>query len=69
MSRLLSSQDNRLHLSDTPVPERPQSRISLMRFYDIQRGRILLDGVDLRDWDLKALRENFAVVSAGSLSV
>src|SRR5687767_11887125 len=34
----------------------------LMRFYDIQRGRILLDGVDLREWDLKALRENFAVV-------
>src|ERR1700754_1802858 len=34
----------------------------LMRFYDIQRGKILLDGVDLRDWDLKALRENFAVV-------
>jgi ATP-binding cassette subfamily B protein len=34
----------------------------LMRFYDIQRGRILLDGVDLRDWDLSALRKNFAVV-------
>ncbi|HEY8411706.1 MAG TPA: ABC transporter ATP-binding protein [Pyrinomonadaceae bacterium] len=34
----------------------------LMRFYDIQRGRILLDGVDLRDWDLKELRQNFAVV-------
>ena len=34
----------------------------LMRFYDIQRGRILLDGVDVRDWDLKSLRENFAVV-------
>jgi ATP-binding cassette, subfamily B, multidrug efflux pump len=34
----------------------------LMRFYDIQQGRILLDGVDLRDWDLKALRKNFAVV-------
>jgi ATP-binding cassette, subfamily B, multidrug efflux pump len=34
----------------------------LMRFYDIQRGRILLDGVDLRDWDLRALRKNFAVV-------
>lgn len=34
----------------------------LMRFYDIQRGQILLDGVDLRDWDLKALRRNFAVV-------
>jgi ATP-binding cassette, subfamily B, multidrug efflux pump len=34
----------------------------LMRFYDIQKGRILLDGVDLRDWDLSALRKNFAVV-------
>jgi ATP-binding cassette, subfamily B, multidrug efflux pump len=34
----------------------------LMRFYDIQRGRILLDGTDLRDWDLKSLRQNFAVV-------
>jgi ATP-binding cassette subfamily B protein len=34
----------------------------LMRFYDIQRGRILLDGVDLRDWNLQSLRENFAVV-------
>lgn len=34
----------------------------LMRFYDIQRGQILLDGVDLRQWDLEALRRNFAVV-------
>jgi ATP-binding cassette, subfamily B, multidrug efflux pump len=34
----------------------------LMRFYDVQRGEIFLDGVDVREWDLKALRENFAVV-------
>jgi ATP-binding cassette subfamily B protein len=34
----------------------------LMRFYDVQRGRVLLDGVDVREWDLKQLRENFAVV-------
>ena len=34
----------------------------LMRFYDVQRGQILLDGVDVRAWDLKSLRENFAVV-------
>ncbi len=34
----------------------------LMRFYDVQRGRVLLDGVDVREWDLRALRENFAVV-------
>lgn len=34
----------------------------LMRFYDIQRGEILLDGVDIRQFDLLKLRENFAVV-------
>ncbi|MDQ3012168.1 MAG: ABC transporter ATP-binding protein/permease [Acidobacteriota bacterium] len=34
----------------------------LMRFYDIQQGEILLDGIDIRHWDLHRLRENFAVV-------
>lgn len=34
----------------------------LMRFYDVQKGRVLLDGIDVRDWDLHALRSNFAVV-------
>ncbi|MBL8203908.1 MAG: ABC transporter ATP-binding protein [Blastocatellia bacterium] len=34
----------------------------LMRFYDIQRGEILLDGINIKDWDLTRLRENFAVV-------
>ncbi len=34
----------------------------LMRFYDVQRGRVLLDGVDVREWNLRDLRENFAVV-------
>src|SRR4029077_2349456 len=34
----------------------------LMRFYDVQKGRILLDGVDIRDWELQSLRKNFAVV-------
>ncbi|MEO7538863.1 MAG: ABC transporter ATP-binding protein, partial [Pyrinomonadaceae bacterium] len=34
----------------------------LMRFYDVQKGRILLDGVDLRDWGLHDLRSIFAVV-------
>jgi ATP-binding cassette subfamily B protein len=34
----------------------------LMRFYDVQKGRILLDGVDVREWDLQCLRGNFAVV-------
>jgi ATP-binding cassette, subfamily B, multidrug efflux pump len=34
----------------------------LLRFYDIQRGQILLDGVDIREMDLSQLRENFSIV-------
>ena len=34
----------------------------MMRFYDVTAGRILIDGVDLRDHDLKELRCHFAVV-------
>jgi ATP-binding cassette subfamily B protein len=34
----------------------------MMRFYDVTAGQILLDGVDLRDQDLNALRKHFAVV-------
>lgn len=34
----------------------------MMRFYDIQRGEILVDGVDVRRQDLTALRRRFGVV-------
>jgi ATP-binding cassette, subfamily B, multidrug efflux pump len=34
----------------------------LLRFYDIQRGRILLDGVDIREMDLHDLRRLFGIV-------
>ncbi len=34
----------------------------LLRFYDAQRGEILLDGVNVRGVDLRALRENFGIV-------
>jgi len=34
----------------------------IMRFYDVQKGRILVDGVDVHEWDLHDLRSNFAVV-------
>jgi ATP-binding cassette subfamily B protein len=34
----------------------------MMRFYDIQRGEILVDGVDVRQQDLNALRRRFGVV-------
>jgi len=34
----------------------------MMRFYEVTAGRILLDGVDLREQDLTHLREHFAVV-------
>ncbi len=28
----------------------------LLRFYDVRRGRVLVDGVDVREWDLAGLR-------------
>jgi len=34
----------------------------MMRFYDIQHGAVLIDGVDVREHDLKQLRQNFGVV-------
>jgi len=34
----------------------------MMRFYDVTAGEILLDGIDLRQHDLTALRQHFAVV-------
>ncbi len=34
----------------------------MMRFYDVTAGQILVDGVDLRQHDLNALRRHFAVV-------
>ncbi len=34
----------------------------LNRFYDVQRGRILVDGVDVRHWDLHTLRRQIGVV-------
>jgi ATP-binding cassette subfamily B protein len=34
----------------------------LMRFYDIDAGEILIDGVDIRDIDINNLRSNFGMV-------
>lgn len=34
----------------------------MMRFYDVQRGRVLVDGVDVREQDLLTLRRRFGVV-------
>jgi ATP-binding cassette, subfamily B, multidrug efflux pump len=34
----------------------------LLRFYEIQRGEILLDGTDIRQLDLRELRSKFSVV-------
>ncbi len=34
----------------------------MMRFYDVQHGAILIEGLDVREWDLQALRRRFAVV-------
>ena len=34
----------------------------LMRFYDVQRGKVTLDDVDVREWDTGALRSAMALV-------
>ena len=34
----------------------------LLRFYDIQRGQILLDGVDIREYNVQDLRKQFGIV-------
>ncbi len=34
----------------------------MMRFYDVQRGQVLIDGIDVRAHDLTALRQHFGVV-------
>jgi ATP-binding cassette subfamily B protein len=34
----------------------------MMRFYDVQRGQVLIDGVDVRQQDLTRLRQRFGVV-------
>ena len=34
----------------------------LTRFYDVQNGRVVVDGVDVKEWDLDALRRRFGIV-------
>jgi ATP-binding cassette subfamily B protein len=34
----------------------------LLRFYDVQKGRVTLDGTDVRDFDLSRLRSSLALV-------
>ncbi|PCI39710.1 MAG: antibiotic ABC transporter ATP-binding protein [Elusimicrobia bacterium] len=34
----------------------------LLRLYELQEGRILVDGVDVRDWDPRTLRKRFGMV-------
>jgi ATP-binding cassette subfamily B protein len=34
----------------------------LNRSYDVDRGRVLVEGVDVRDWDLRALRRRVGIV-------
>ncbi len=39
----------------------------LPRLYDVTDGRIRLDGVDLKQWDLNALRQQMAIVSQSTV--
>lgn len=32
------------------------------RTYDVMSGRVLIDGIDVRDWNLEALRQNISII-------
>ena len=34
----------------------------ILRFYDVNEGRILIDGVDVRDYDIPSLRKVMGLV-------
>lgn len=34
----------------------------LNRFYDVQRGRVLVEGMDVREWDLEHLRRHVGII-------
>jgi ABC-type multidrug transport system fused ATPase/permease subunit len=34
----------------------------LLRFYDIENGKILIDGVDIKDYNIKKLRQEIGYV-------
>jgi len=34
----------------------------LLRFYDVAKGQILIDGVNIKDYDLKSLRSKISIV-------
>src|SRR6185436_19535500 len=34
----------------------------LTRTYDVQRGAVLVEGIDVREWDLSALRQHVGLV-------
>ncbi len=57
-----SSPDRPWPSSATPAPAKPHSSQLLLRFYDIQRGQILLDGVDIRASIVQDLRRQFGIV-------
>ncbi len=70
-------QDEEWIIKDVNLDVRPGERIAvvghtgagkttltslLLRFYDVQKGRILLDGTDVREWGLRTLRRQFGIV-------
>ena len=48
--------------SGRPAPARRRSRSLLPRFYEIDAGRITIDGIDIRDMTLASLRREIGIV-------
>ena len=55
--------DRSLFLIHGPTGAGKTTIISLLcRFYDVQKGSILIDGIDIREYDVKFLRSHFGIV-------
>ena len=44
------------------VLERPRYVLWISRFYDVKGGKITLDGVDIREYKVKSLRQCIGLV-------
>ena len=57
-----SRRERRSRLSAIRAPEKTTIISLLLRFYDIQKGKILVAGRDIREWPVHELRRSFGVV-------
>ncbi len=69
MSVLQPLQERPLLLLEVPVAENLRLIQLIPRFYDVSEGKILIDGVDVRDYRLSKLRDKIGFITAKSAAI